>query len=236
MAERVIPLVDQRHADLVAVYRDAQSFSSDKKVEFGPKYGTDSLLFQHHTTSLVFNDPPLHTRVRRLIAGALTPRAKPVSADCFQPAMPSGRSPAKREPIARSQAPAATGNPAVDGALKAWSDYRQRSSKTTMDRVADFAQVSFFFSVEPAGVMMGGALFPKAGSQTAQDMAIYGDVKLDPAFAGQAPTPAVGWCGQWYTPASTTPASANCARSSAARRSIFWSNGSPSSSTSSAPT
>ena len=33
------------------------------------------LLFQHHTTSLVFNDPPLHTRVRRLISGALNPRA-----------------------------------------------------------------------------------------------------------------------------------------------------------------
>lgn len=32
-------------------------------------------MFQHHTTSLVFNDPPLHTRVRRLIAGALNPRA-----------------------------------------------------------------------------------------------------------------------------------------------------------------
>ena len=38
-----------------------------------PKYGA-SPLFEHHTTSLVFNDPPLHTRVRRLIAGALTPR------------------------------------------------------------------------------------------------------------------------------------------------------------------
>lgn len=87
----------------------------------------------------------------------------------------------------QGQAPAATGNPAVDGAIKAWTDYRQRSSKTTMDRVADFAQVSFFFSVEPAGVMMGGALFPKAGSQTALDMATYGDVKLDPAFAGLAP-------------------------------------------------
>ena len=32
-------------------------------------------MFEHHTTSLVFNDPPLHTRVRRLIMGALTPRA-----------------------------------------------------------------------------------------------------------------------------------------------------------------
>jgi hypothetical protein len=64
-----------RHRDLEAIYKDTARFSSDKKVEFAPKYGVDSLLFQHHTTSLVFNDPPLHTRVRRLIAGALNPRA-----------------------------------------------------------------------------------------------------------------------------------------------------------------
>ncbi|HYF16562.1 MAG TPA: cytochrome P450 [Ramlibacter sp.] len=64
-----------RHADLVAVYRDAFAFSSDKKVEFTPKYGEGSPLLAHHTTSLVFNDPPLHTRVRKLIMGALTRRA-----------------------------------------------------------------------------------------------------------------------------------------------------------------
>jgi cytochrome P450 len=64
-----------RYADLVSVYRDAQVFSSDKKVEFTPKYGAGSPLLEHHTTSLVFNDPPLHTRVRRLIMGALTRRA-----------------------------------------------------------------------------------------------------------------------------------------------------------------
>ena len=62
-----------RHADLVTVYRDAQTFSSDKKVEFEPKfnmpYGGVSPLFEHHTTSLVFNDPPLHIRVRKLIMG-----------------------------------------------------------------------------------------------------------------------------------------------------------------------
>jgi cytochrome P450 len=62
-----------RYADVVAVYKDSATFSSDKREEFGPKYGA-SPLFEHHTTSLVFNDPPLHTRVRRLIAGALTPR------------------------------------------------------------------------------------------------------------------------------------------------------------------
>jgi cytochrome P450 len=64
-----------RHADLVQVYRDAHTFSSDKKVEFTPKYGAGSPLLEHHTTSLVFNDPPLHTRVRKLIMGALTRRA-----------------------------------------------------------------------------------------------------------------------------------------------------------------
>ena len=64
-----------RHADLLAVYRDAHAFSSDKTVEFTPKYGAGAPLLEHHTTSLVFNDPPLHTRVRRLIMGALTRRA-----------------------------------------------------------------------------------------------------------------------------------------------------------------
>src|SRR5277367_2769217 len=63
-----------RYADLDRVYRDTTTFSSDKKLEFKPKFG-DSPLYEHHTTSLVFNDPPLHTRVRKIIAGALTPRA-----------------------------------------------------------------------------------------------------------------------------------------------------------------
>jgi len=63
-----------RHRDLDRVYRDTATFSSDKKVEFKPKFG-DSPLFDHHTTSLVFSDPPLHTRVRKAIVGALAPRA-----------------------------------------------------------------------------------------------------------------------------------------------------------------
>ena len=63
-----------RYDDLVSAYKSTKAFSSDKKKEFAPKYG-DSLLYEHHTTSLVFNDPPAHTRVRRLIMGALSPRA-----------------------------------------------------------------------------------------------------------------------------------------------------------------
>src|SRR5579872_7026870 len=63
-----------RYDDLLAAYKNTDLFSSDKKKEFAPKYGA-SALYEHHTTSLVFNDPPAHTRVRRLIMGALSPRA-----------------------------------------------------------------------------------------------------------------------------------------------------------------
>jgi cytochrome P450 len=63
-----------RYDDLLTAYKNTKAFSSDKKKEFAPKYGA-SLLYEHHTTSLVFNDPPAHTRVRRLIMGALSPRA-----------------------------------------------------------------------------------------------------------------------------------------------------------------
>ncbi|MEJ2432653.1 MAG: cytochrome P450, partial [Pseudolabrys sp.] len=63
-----------RFKDCETVYRDPIAFSSDKKREFKPKYG-DTLVYEHHTTSLVFNDPPLHTKVRKLIVGALTPKA-----------------------------------------------------------------------------------------------------------------------------------------------------------------
>jgi cytochrome P450 len=62
-----------RYDDAVVVYRDPRA-SSDKKVEFKPRFG-DSPLYEHHTTSLVFNDPPLHTRVRGLITGAMNQRA-----------------------------------------------------------------------------------------------------------------------------------------------------------------
>jgi len=62
-----------RYDDLVAIYRDARTWSSDKKIDFKPNFG-DSLLYEHHTTSLVFNDPPIHTRVRKLLAPSFTPR------------------------------------------------------------------------------------------------------------------------------------------------------------------
>jgi len=62
-----------RFDDVVPVYRDHRTFSSDKKKEFGPKFGPTPL-FEHHTTSLIFNDPPLHTRVRKAIVGAITQR------------------------------------------------------------------------------------------------------------------------------------------------------------------
>jgi cytochrome P450 len=64
-----------RYADLIDVYRDAKTFSSDKHVEFSAKFASAPSLFEHHTTSLVFNDPPVHTQVRQILMGALTRRA-----------------------------------------------------------------------------------------------------------------------------------------------------------------
>jgi cytochrome P450 len=64
-----------RYGDLDAVYRDRSQFSSDKKAVFGARFGPGSPLYAHHTTSLVFNDPPYHSRVRRQIVGALSPGA-----------------------------------------------------------------------------------------------------------------------------------------------------------------
>jgi cytochrome P450 len=63
-----------RYDDALAVYRSPHA-SSDKREEFLPKLGGGSPLYEHHSTSLVFNDPPLHTRVRRIIMGAVNQRA-----------------------------------------------------------------------------------------------------------------------------------------------------------------
>ncbi|UCE30562.1 MAG: cytochrome P450, partial [Burkholderiales bacterium] len=56
-----------RYEDVRRALSEAELFSSDKKVDFLPKFG-QSPLYEHHTTSLVFNDPPYHTRVRKLLA------------------------------------------------------------------------------------------------------------------------------------------------------------------------
>jgi cytochrome P450 len=61
-----------RHADCQKVYQ-SKAMLSDKREAFGRKFGS-SPLYTHHATSLVFNDPPYHTVVRKLLAGGFTPR------------------------------------------------------------------------------------------------------------------------------------------------------------------
>lgn len=62
-----------RYGDIQRIYQ-SRAMLSDKRDEFGRKFGPGTPLFDHHTTSLVFNDPPYHTVVRKLLAGAFTPR------------------------------------------------------------------------------------------------------------------------------------------------------------------
>ena len=63
-----------RYKDLVEVYRNFKVWSSDKRTEFGAKFGS-SPLFEHHTTSVVFVDPPDHTRIRKIFQQAFTPKS-----------------------------------------------------------------------------------------------------------------------------------------------------------------
>jgi len=64
-----------RYDDLTAIYRNPALWSSDKKADFGPKFGVTSPLYEHHTTSVVFVDPPDHTRIRKLFQYAFTRKA-----------------------------------------------------------------------------------------------------------------------------------------------------------------
>lgn len=61
-----------RYEDVRSVYQD-RTMISDKTAAFADKFG-EGPLYAHHTTSLIFNDPPYHTTVRKLLAHAFTPR------------------------------------------------------------------------------------------------------------------------------------------------------------------
>lgn len=67
-------LLFTRYDDVKYLYSHAELFSSDKKLEFKPKFG-DSLLFEHHTSSLVFTDPPRHSVIRPIVMAAFSSRA-----------------------------------------------------------------------------------------------------------------------------------------------------------------
>ncbi|MCB2102977.1 MAG: cytochrome P450 [Rhodobacterales bacterium] len=64
-----------RYDDLCAVYRDPDGWRSGKKADFAPKFGPGSPLYEHHTTSVVFTDPPDHRRIRNLFQAAFTRKA-----------------------------------------------------------------------------------------------------------------------------------------------------------------
>ncbi len=62
-----------RYEDVARVYR-TKSMRSDKTEMYLRKFG-EGPLFEQHTNSMLFSDPPKHTRIRKLVAYAFTPRA-----------------------------------------------------------------------------------------------------------------------------------------------------------------
>ncbi|WP_417519913.1 cytochrome P450 [Minwuia sp.] len=62
-----------RYEDVTKLYRTKTTFS-DKTEMYVKKFGEGPLLEQH-TKSMLFSDPPAHTRIRKLVAHAFTPRA-----------------------------------------------------------------------------------------------------------------------------------------------------------------
>ena len=68
-------IVLTRYDHIVAAYRDPKVWSSDKRADFAPKFGTTAPLYEHHTSSVVFVDPPDHTRIRKLFQFAFTRKA-----------------------------------------------------------------------------------------------------------------------------------------------------------------
>jgi cytochrome P450 len=62
-----------RYEDVRRLYRTKTTFS-DKTEMYVKKFGEGPLLEQH-TKSMLFSDPPAHTRIRKLVAHAFTPRA-----------------------------------------------------------------------------------------------------------------------------------------------------------------
>lgn len=63
-----------RFEDMEKIYRDPDLWRSGKKNAFAQKFG-NTPLFEHHTTSVVFSDPPDHTRIRKLFQFAFTNKA-----------------------------------------------------------------------------------------------------------------------------------------------------------------
>lgn len=63
-----------RFADVAAVLRDKR-MSNDKTRDFARRLGPDSGIYEHHVHTMVFRDPPDHSRLRRLVSHAFTPKA-----------------------------------------------------------------------------------------------------------------------------------------------------------------
>ncbi len=61
--------------DEVAEVLRNKHMSSDKTEQMTARFGADALITEHNLNVMVFRDPPVHTRIRKLVAHAFTNRA-----------------------------------------------------------------------------------------------------------------------------------------------------------------
>jgi cytochrome P450 len=63
-----------RYDDVLTVMRDAARFSNHRPPRPGSQSGTDGGLKFYGAANLLFSDPPVHTRLRRMVTRAFSPR------------------------------------------------------------------------------------------------------------------------------------------------------------------
>jgi hypothetical protein len=96
------------------------------------------------------------------------------------------------EPLLRELSSADGGVPALgqadfDAAVAAWTDYNRHSTEQSLQSVAEMAQVTAYFGLEPFGFVAGGSVIPTAGSRLAAYARAGVGVRVDPALTKSAP-------------------------------------------------
>ncbi|MCA9636340.1 MAG: hypothetical protein KC420_09975, partial [Myxococcales bacterium] len=86
-----------------------------------------------------------------------------------------------------SQVPQQTGNAKLDAAMAKWVEYNTKSTRQSINRLAQYEQVTAYLSIAPYGVALGATMVPAAGSEAESEAKAFGGRAIDPAFVKALP-------------------------------------------------